>query len=801
MHEFLGLRPARNWRKLLLLGAIAFLFFAAAASGTFVALYLFESGDIPDVSQLEENRPSIITSLHAADGSKFAEFAQERRIVVDYRDIPTTLRQAIVAVEDADFYEHHGLNLRGILRAAVENAKQGRIAEGGSSLTQQLAKLMFLTPEKSLRRKVREAIVALHIERTYSKEEILAFYLNQIYLGHNRYGVEGAALLFFDKHVKDLTLGEAALIAGLPQRPNAYSPYREPVNAKSRRDHVLSRMEAEGFITATEAETARSEEIHLRPYRLDENDIAPHFVEEVRRKIEEQYGERALYHDGLVVRTTVDLPLSQLAERALRGGLLALDKRRGWRKPTRNLVAEGSSLQDWRDESWDRPLVVGQLVPGVVMSVRADEARVRVRDLEARVSVVPTWTRRRRMNELLTMGDIAHFRVEAHNPEEHALQLEIDQEPEVEGGIVAFEAKTGRVLAMVGGWDFRRSRFNRVTQALRQTGSSFKPILYATAIENGFTAADTLFDEPIAITDPTTGKIYSPENYGKSYYGLTTVREALEKSRNPVSVQILQRVGAHTVIDASRRLGITAKLEPYPSLALGAFEVSLMEMTTAFAAFADQGVLHDPFLIERIEDRDGHPLYSRRPVSRQALSPEAAYVMTHMLQGVVQYGTARSARSLGEGVAGKTGTTDDFTDAWFIGYSPSIVCGVWVGLDRKLTLGEGEVGAKAALPIWLEFMSGAIARTGEESFQRPPGIELVTIDKNTGLRATAECARPFSEAFVRGTAPVTYCSAKEHEIRALPYYLQKIFLAGGTPPPLSGGMVPTASSADDEVHD
>jgi penicillin-binding protein 1A len=688
------------------------------------------------------------------------------------------------------------------MRAAVENAKAGRVVEGGSSLTQQLAKVLFLTPERSMQRKMKEAVVALHIERQYSKEEILTIYCNQVYMGHNRYGVEAAARFFFGKHAADLSLDEAALIAGIPQRPNGYSPYRYHDAAIARRDHVLDRMRDAGFITPAEAAEAQARPLVPKALEMDDIALAPYFVEEVRQYLEQNYGERRLYHDGLNVHTTLDVGMQEAAETALRNGLLALDKRQGWRGAQENVLSDqpGTTLKGFVSPAWEKPRAIGDLVPGLVMAAKPRLITVRVGSLIGEVTRVPDWIHRGAVGDLYKTGDLGTFRVTSIDEGKGEIGLEIEQEPAVEGALIALDVRTGEVRALVGGWDFQRSKFDRAIQARRQTGSSFKPILYATALGNGFTAADSLFDEPIAITDPWTGKVYSPENYTKTYYGLTTLREALEQSRNPISVQLLQRIGPAAVIENAARLGLTTKLDPYPSLALGAFEETLIEMTSAFTAFADLGVVNEPYLINRIEDRDGTVVLRKNPVPRQALPPDVAYVTNYIMQGVVQYGTGRAARSLGVPLAGKTGTTDDFTDAWFLGFSPSIACGVWVGFDVKRTLGKNEVGAKAALPIWIEFMRSAIDPSEEGEFTRPPGIEFVTIDKDTGFRASDSCRITFPEAFLRGTAPVTYCSAKDHEVRALPYYLQKIYLGGGELPPMSSGTPPAGDPGDDATE-
>lgn len=764
-------------------------FVTAGIGGSVVAVQLFTGEDVPDVSQLEDYRASTITRLLSDRSEPFAEFAEERRIPVRWDEIPKSLRDAVVAVEDAEFFEHSGVSLRGILRAAVVNAKSGRMSQGGSSVTQQLAKVLFLSPERSFRRKIKEAILAVNIERSYSKEEIFTLYCNQIYLGHGRYGVEAASQLYFGKHVWELDTAEAALIAGLPQAPEGHSPIRHPASALERRNHVLDRMAAEGMLSSADAETAKAEPLGVvvkssSAASLDNGDEAGYFREEVRQFLEQKFGARGIYHDGLSVHTTLDTGLQVAAERAVRDGLLALDARHGWRGAKQNLVKLQEDLETWSSPAWRRAPRVGDLIPGVVMTAGGGKIEVRVDDHQALVTEAPEWTGKRRASDLLRRGDVGLFRVVAVKPR---LALEIVQEPEAEAALVAIDVKTGAVKALVGGWSFERSRFDRAVQAQRQTGSAFKAILYAAAMAHGVTPADVLFDEPIELTDEHTGVVYSPENHGGEYHGLTTVRAALEQSRNPLAVQLLQRVGAEEVIAVARRLGIQARLEPYPSLALGVFEVSLLEMTAAYAALADHGTAHRPYFVSRVEDRDGKLLYRGDPISQPAVDPDVAFVTTHMLEGVIEHGTGRRARSLGAALAGKTGTTDGYTDAWFIGYSPSLAVGVWVGHDQKVGLGEHEEGARAALPIWIDFMATALAGKPEEKFAAPSGVEFVRIDRDTGLLAGDHCAEVIVEAFRRGTAPVQYCSPRDHEVLALPYFLQKVYVAElhGLPGPAS----------------
>jgi penicillin-binding protein 1A len=780
--DFARQRRRRKSRWLIWL-TVAFLAFLSVGVGVSLGFFLVSDQGLPQISSLEDQKPSIITKIRCESGEVIGEFAQEKRIILGLDQIPPHMIHAIISVEDAHFYTHPGVDVLGILRAALENLKAGRVVQGGSTLTQQLAKLLFLTPERSLSRKIKEAILALQIERRYSKDEILEFYCNQIYMGHNRYGLEAASLFYFGKHIRDVNLEEAAMLAGIPQWPSIYSPFKDMEAAVRRRNHVLDRMAEEGYISVAQAEEAKNKPITLNRGERDTVFVAPYFVEEVRQYLEKNFGAKGLYRDGLDVYTTLDLSLQKNAEKALRKGLTTLDKRQGFRKIERNALDEGATdlQQFWLDE-WNRPLAEGDIANGVVLKVDAKSATVKIANTISTVrQPAIEWTNRSRLDTVFRVGTIAPFEIRRMDKNKGEMQLFLEQEPIVEGSMVVVDQKTGAIKAMVGGYSFERSRFNRSVQALRQTGSAFKPFVYAAAFANGFTPADTLFDEPISIVvDSRTGEVYAPENYDKEYHGLTTLRVALEKSRNTIAVMLLQKVGYHTVIDFARRCGISEDLKAYPSLALGAFETTLLELTSAYGVFGNGGTRVEPFFIHYIKDRDGDVIMRNQPIARQVITKETAYLITSVLEGVVKRGTAVAARNLPWTLAGKTGTTDDYADAWFIGYSPTFCAGVWVGFDIKKTLGDKEVGARAALPIWIDYVEGALEGQPNEPFPKPDDIIVVPIDAQSGLLAGPNCGRVIEESFIRGTEPITYCSESAHTALSQPYYMQR---QGAAAPP------------------
>jgi penicillin-binding protein 1A len=759
---------SKTQRRTLILGA---LLLPAALGG--LALGHGLKLDLPDVEALDRYTPPLNTRVLAADGATIGSFGEQRRTLLAQKDIPKVFLQALVAVEDSNFYEHGGIDFKGIARAAWHDLTTMSFEQGASTLTQQLSRNLFLKPDKTPRRKVQEMLLAMEIEQRYSKDEILRMYCNQVYMGHGHYGLEAAAQFYFGKHAPELDLAESALLAGLIQRPEGLSPFRNPEAAVRRRAHVLERMVAEGDVTAAQADEAKRTPLVLSP-RHDATDIAPYFVEEVRRALQAKYGEEGVYQGGLEVRTGIDVALQRIANRAVDQGLRQLDKRQGWRGRI-GKVAAGQAFESFTSPSWREGVVESGTYDGVVLDTARGRARIRVGPLVGTLDAQGVaWTGRNDPAALVRRGDIVQVRVVSAKIADHAV-FALEQEPKVEGALVALDPRTGAVRALVGGFDFRRSEFDRSMQARRQAGSSFKPFVYAAALQRGMTASDRVLDAPTVFVEPGTFSLYQPENYGTKYYGLLTLREALEKSANISAVKVLDRAGFPPVIALARELGLTTDLQPFPSLALGAFEVSLFEMTSAYGSFANQGVRVAPYLVEAVRSREGAVLEEAKPSAREVLSPQIAALMNALLEGVITDGTGAAAASLGRPLAGKTGTTDDCTDAWFIGYTPDLVVGVWVGFDTKKSLGSRETGAQAALPIWMTFMQDALRDQAPVPFPDVPDIVHETVDRATGLRAveTAGCVELIHEAFLTGTEPTGECSAAEHARLRLPWTLAR----------------------------
>jgi penicillin-binding protein 1A len=736
---------------------ITALFAAFILGGALLGVFLAFESDLPQVTSLEDFQPNIITQVYAADGSVLGEFAIEKRVVVEFRDIPPVLRNAIVAVEDADFWKHIGINPWRIPGAALANLRSGRRREGFSTLTMQLTRLLFLTPEKTYERKIKEVILAFQIEKNFTKEEILTLYCNQIYFGHGNYGVEAASRFYFGKAVKDLTLPEAALIAGIGQSPTRLSPIESPERAIQRRNHVIERMAEEKYVSREEADAAQEAALGLH-LRKEPPSIAPHFLEEVRKYLEKEYGSQRIYQGGLRVYTTLDPAMQRAAVKALRDGLRTLDRRaRGFVKPETSLLADGRLPDPLHLEEWDWPVAAGDVVRGVVIASDRMSAVVQVGDYRARVFPADlAWTRRTGVSDVLPRGVVAPFRIaslsESDGRKEAKVQLE--QEPKVEGALLALDVRSGAVRAMVGGYDFEKSKFNRATQAMRQVGSAFKPIVYSAAVESlGWTPSTIIVDAPLSFTNPWNKTVWTPQNYDGAYAGPITLRRAIEQSRNIPAVKTLQAVGVEKGIEYARRLGLAGEFPPYLPIALGAGEATLVEMVGAYATFANQGLRMKPFLIERITDRDGNVVEQATPRASDALRADTAFILTSLLRGVVERGTAARARRLKRPIAGKTGTTNDFTDAWFLGYEPSLAAGVWVGFDEKKdSLGKGETGADAALPIWMEFWAAATALRPIEEFPIPGNVVFVPVDE-MGRAGVPGAPGVQMEAFVAGTEP------------------------------------------------
>jgi penicillin-binding protein 1A len=735
---------------------------------------------VPKVEQLASYRPDIVTEIRGADGSTVARFAIERRFLITRGQIPEVLVKAVLAAEDARFYDHGGVDIIRIGGAALRDLATRSLAQGASTITQQLARSVFLTPRKSFARKINEIFLTVEIEKRFSKDQILTMYLNQVYFGHGNYGVEAASTWYFNHPAKELTLTEAALLAGLIQRPEAYSPIRNPSAAKARRDLVLRRMLEERYIDAATATAARAAPLALsRSAR--EATIGPYFCEEVRQYLEKAYGDRGLYRQGLRVDSTLDPRIQGWAEEELQRGLRRHERRFGFRKP-RNLVDEGIDPEIYRDPEWeerDGPEDGPVAQRAVVLSASRTGAELRIGErrfaLPARAF---RFIRAESPAKAVRRGDVVLVErlVEDGGKEETIVW----QEPVVEGAVVVLENGTGAVRALVGGYDFSRSKFNRAVQALRQVGSAFKPIVYMTAIEAGFTPADTVLDSPISITIDPRQAPWQPQNFTRKYGGILTYQHALENSVNVPAVRVNLLVGTRNVIETARRLGIRQNLLAYPSLALGSFEVTPMEMTAAYSVLANQGLYYTPRLVERVRDAEGVLLEENPADPREAASPASSYVLLKMLEGVAERGTAARARSLGLRIAGKTGTTNDHTDAWFIGLTPRYTIGVWVGHEAKRSLGGRSTGGDTALPVWMGIasrMKEAGLLSPSDDFDVPQGVVFVPFDLATGYRATPSCSKVVLGAFANGTQPTELCGDRPHAVSTLPHYLQKAVYA------------------------
>ena len=746
-------RGARLIRGLVLL----ILFVLSVAGGSLTGLLIAYQSDLPEISTLEDYRPSIISEIYSDEGNVIAEFAVERRVVIPFQDIPQHLKHALVATEDQHFYSHPGIDPSGIARAAILNLMEGRVGQGGSTITQQLSKLLFLTPDRTYERKIKEAILAFQIEKNYTKEEILTLYCNQVLLGHGVYGVEAGAQFYFGKSARELSLEEAALIAGLPGRPADFSPFANPDRALTRRNHVLNRMHEEGFILREVRDELQKRPIQLRR-RTSEDAFASYFVEEVRQYLEQKYGSQRIYRGGLRIHTTLNERAQRVAEEAIDQALRDLDKRQGFRNIAFNVHddTEGA-IQDFAADDWGNPLEVGHMVSGVVTAVDDQQAIVRIDNYTATLTRESIeWTRATRPNAIMKVGDVTQFRIDAIDPPSETVQVTLEQVPIVEGAFLALETRTGQVKAMVGGFDFARSKFNRAVQARRQPGSAFKPFAYAAAIDAGFTATSLILDAPVQYKDPTTEEIYEPSNYDETYEGWITLRHALEASRNVPVVRLTEQIGPEKAAEMGRRLGLAGPLPPYLSLPLGSAEASLIEMVSAYSTFPNQGIRMTPYLVTKVTDRDGNLLEETRPKAAGAIRADTAYIVTHLLQGVVQRGTGVRASALGRPLGGKTGTTNDYTDAWFVGFDPTMAAGSWIGFDQKRSLGDREIGSRAALPPWIKFMEEAREEPPTEDFAVPSNIVFVPVDRHTGYPSHGSGRDVILEAFISGTEPAGY---------------------------------------------
>jgi len=709
--------PARQ--KMVRRFVFGLLVLLSALVGALIGLLLVYSTDLPQVEELENYRPISTTELSDIHGRTIGSFALQRRVVASYQDFPQVLRDALISTEDKDFYRHLGVNVWRIAGAAYRDIESGGKVQGASTLTMQLARNLFLSPDRSFHRKIEEALLAIQIERRFTKDQIFTLYANQIYLGHGVYGFEAASEFYFSKPAKQLTLEQAALIAGLPKSPVYYSPVIHPERGLRRRNLVINSMLEDGKITASQATKARNAPLELN-LAHDLNSLAPYFVEEVRRYLENKYGTDQVHEGGLRVYTTLDIDWQRAANQAVLDGLAVYERRHGWQGRLANILLEGQTLAGYQHPDWDAQLDPGNYAHALVISTAASPpgtATLKIGQYVATLTQADAAWTQQKITKILTPGDVAYVKLLALGADGKA-RVSLEQDSGAQGALLAIDNASGDVRAMVGGRDFILSKFNRATQALRQVGSSFKPYVYTAAIDQGARPDDTVLDAPV--TFQTGSGPYSPHNFDDKFEGVITLRRALAQSRNIPALKLADRTGIRTVEDYARKFGITSPLPPYLPVALGAAEVTLFEQTSAFSVFPDDGVRLVPRLITKVADYDGRVLEENYPDVKDVISARTARIMTSMLEEVVQHGTGIAATKLKLPLAGKTGTTNDFTDAWFVGFSPSLTAGVWVGYDEKKSLGAKETGARAALPIWMEFMSAALAGKDPGQFQSPP---------------------------------------------------------------------------------
>jgi penicillin-binding protein 1A len=805
------LRKLKSSLKILLIGGIGAVF---ALIGGIWYVYQSIQKDMPEIRRVADYRPPGVTQILSLEGKTtkvMAEFTKERRYLTPYDQIPQKLVQAFISAEDATFFEHQGINFVAILRAAIANFLAGQVVQGGSTITQQISKSLYLSPERNLLRKLKEFFIAFQLEKNLKKEEILYLYLNQIYLGSGAYGVQAAARTYFHKDLKSLSVAEMALIAGLPTAPGKYSPLLNPKKAKERQLYVLKRMKENRYISESEQKNAADERIRIFVNDGTEKTLAPHFIEYLRRHMIQKYGEKMLYEDGLTVTIPSAAKYSAIAQEALEAGLEEIDQRKGYRGPVARVEEK-----DWAEKRAElRKQITQEAFPfrflteagtldlesAIAEFDPTHEKAVKGKRLKALITqiapdrksasgtigldpvVIPLegmkWAypaggpnrAPKTVSEVLAPGDLVWVKPVSYVS--GSWRADLTQRPEIEGALYSVDIQTGQILAMVGGYDYATSEFNRAVQAKRQMGSTFKPIIYSAAIERGYTPASIIVDSPIVFEDKDNGT-WKPENYEEKFYGDTTFRQALINSRNIPTVKIVQDIKVQTVIQQAKRLGIETAFNPDLSISLGSAVTTVQDLVHAFTAFPLQGQPFRANVFQSISDRDGRTLETSADLPSERglieekpdsgslspfaplvpgtrLDPRVAYVMTHLMKEVVQFGTAAKANAIGRPIAGKTGTTQDFRDGWFIGFSPRVVTGVWVGYDDQRTMGRGEAGANTALPIWVRYMSQVLKDYPADDFPVPPGISFVQVDPKSGKPVSG--GRGAKEAFIAGTEP------------------------------------------------
>ncbi len=805
-----GSQRRRRRTRTMLLGLLSLM--AAGAFFAMAAYFLF-SLNLPRLENIGDYRPGLPTIMYDRDGVEVERFFTENRELISIDQIPRQVINAVIAIEDSSYFEHKGLDYLGIFRAFLKNLKAGRVVQGGSTITQQVAKSLLLSNERTYSRKFKEAILARRIDKRFTKDEILEIYMNQSYFGNGSYGIESAAQNYFQKHVWELSLGETALIAGLPKAPSAYDPTRNPDRATERRNQVLERMAEEDFITAQESSEEMVLPLELNPRIKDPMDPTAYFAEEVRRYLYEKYGEDMLYRGGMKVYTTMDKSLQGFAQDAVRRGLKELDKRQGYRGPLEFIssVSFPQAIERLRVENGLADIIPGvtdglpwekmQILSALVLRVDKDGADL---DLGGVGGYMPLkemkWARPpdstidyteyavKRADEVLSSGSLVMTRYLGAKDSENRPLFALEQEPLAEAALICMDAPTGQVLAMIGGYDYNRSEFNRATQAIRQPGSTFKPIVYSAAMDNGFTPSSIIVDSPIIYDDPAQELKWKPANYSEKFYGPTPLRTGLVKSRNVITIKLVQKLGIQAVIQYAKRFGIEEELPEDLSISLGSMGITPIGLTSAFTVFPNLGLRSSPWFITRLEDRDGNVLEQGGPELIRSLSEDTAFIMQNLLRGVVQSGTGWRARALGRPSGGKTGTTNDMIDAWYMGFTPNMVTGTWVGFDEEAPMGKNETGSRAAAPIWVYFMENAMADRPVLPFPSPPpGIEMVKVEPDSGLLAGPGADRFIYEAFKIGTAPREYAKSPN---RTGGQYGPRSYTPGYVPQSEDPGMLP-----------
>ena len=750
---------------LIVLAFMVLLCLLAAAGGA--GLYFWALQDLPRIKTITDYNPPLTTTVTARDGRVLGYLARENRFLVPLKKMSPHVVKAFLASEDSGFYEHEGIDLLGIFRAAVKNFQAGTIVQGGSTITQQVIKALLLTPERSYKRKLKEAILAYRLEKYLSKDEILTIYLNHIYLGHGAYGVEAAARTYFAKHASDLTAGEAAMLAGLPKAPSRYDPFSHPEKARNRQEYVLNQLLDMGWISEETFAAAMEQPLQVESMEDPSWDKGPSYMEEVRRWLVDRYGEETTYTGGLQVTAAVDLDHQQAAERAVKFGLEASTKRRGWRGPVKHLQPDqwsvfgqnGTETRQAYEGSWLQVLVREVTKEGARVSFGNSTGWLDVASMawcrELNPSKAPEEVRDvKDARKVLQAGDVvwASFQEEAETDNGQQV-LALEQAPVVQGGLVSLDPRTGDVLALVGGYDFSGSQFNRATQARRQTGSAFKPIVYSAALDSGFSTASVLLDAPIVYTDSATNSTWKPENYEQVSFGPTLLRTALVKSRNLVTIRVARQIGIDTVIERARALGLKAEFPRDLSVSLGSASVTLINLCQAFSGFARGGTIIEPRLVLSVKDSWGNEMFSSETSSSRSLSAQTAYIVTYLMQQVVQQGTGWRVKALNRPVAGKTGTTDEQKDAWFMGFAPYLLSGVYVGFDEPRPMGKYETGSRAAAPIWLKYREKVESGYPVQDFERPEGIVMAKVDARNGLLAGPGSEKTYLLPFKAGTQP------------------------------------------------